>query len=101
MPVFFHQFRAKPSIARIIDALNLPSNTTTCSVLVARMKLDFPMLTSRKSIFGIAAERREILAFGTGFGTRTDRAIDKFGRECKDRSNQGKKNRADHHIDSN
>jgi len=84
MLVFSHQFRPNSSIARIRNALNLPSDRTTS--IIARMKLDFPMLTSRKSNFGIAAERREILAFGTGLGARTGSPID----------NQGKENRADH-----
>jgi len=100
MLAFSRHFRTLPSIGRIINALNLPINTTTSSVLVARVKLDFPLLASRKSVDGIAAERREILTLGTGLGARTGRAVDKFGGEGKRRSNQGKKNRADHHIDS-
>jgi len=94
MLVFSHQFRPNSSIARIRNALNLPSDRTTS--IIARMKLDFPMLTSRKSNFGIAAERREILAFGTGLGARTGSPIDKFGGEREGRGNQGKENRADH-----
>jgi len=69
-------FCMSPSVYRRIHAITVLCHTFTS--IFARVKPDSPMLTSRKSNPGIAAERVEMLTLRTGLGARTGPKLEWF-----------------------